>query len=129
MGIVVDLSHVGNKRGRCDSAFEEAGCFQPLLSDGIERLPANKPDELLKLIVDKGGFVGSASYPPFLPKGPDTTVEDCVEGIEHMVNLVGEDSVGIGNDFTQDQDPHFSTIFRMTKVMPAVWCRNVRVRV
>ena len=31
-----------------------------------------------------------------------------MSGIEYLVNLVGEDSVGIGkNDFTQDQDAAF----------------------
>ena len=53
--------------------------------------------------MDHGGFVGVATYPRFLPWGADTTVDNCVEAIEYVVNLVGEDSVGIGTDFTQDQ--------------------------
>ena len=108
VGIVVDLSHVGNKTSE-DAILhsKKPVAFSHCCPTALKDYPRNKPDELLKLIVDKGGFVGFASYPPFLPKGPDTTVEDCVEGIEYMVNLVGEDSVGIGNDFTQDQDAAF----------------------
>jgi len=44
-----------------------------------------------------------ATYPPFLPKGPETTVDDALDAFEHVINLVAEDSVAIGTDFTQDQ--------------------------
>ena len=54
-----------------------------------------------------GGFVGFASYTPFLPKGPDTTIDDCIEGVEYLINLVGEDSVGLGTDWVQDHDINF----------------------
>ena len=96
-------------RSECsESTLAEAlYVFSHCCPTALKDYPRNKPDELLKLIVDRGGFVGFASYPPFLPKGSDTTVEDCVEGMEYMVNLVGEDSVGIGNDFPQDQDVGF----------------------
>jgi len=42
-----------------------------------------------------------------MPQGPDSAVEHCVEALEHLVNLVGEDTVGIGTDFTQGQDAEF----------------------
>ena len=69
--------------------------------------PRNKTDDELRFIVDRGGFVGYATYPPFMPQGPDSTVGHCVETLEFLVNLVGEDSVGIGTDFTQGQDAAF----------------------
>jgi membrane dipeptidase len=46
-------------------------------------------------------------FPPFLRKGPQSTVDDYVEAIDYVVNLVGEDCVGIGTDFTQDHDESF----------------------
>lgn len=108
IGIVVDLSHVGNRTSEdaiCHS--KKPVTFSHCCPTALKDYPRNKSDELLKLIVDKGGFVGFASYPPFLPKGAGTTVDDCIDGIEYMVNLLGEDSVGIGNDFTQGQDVEF----------------------
>ncbi|GIT52887.1 MAG: hypothetical protein Ct9H300mP16_00470 [Pseudomonadota bacterium] len=68
--------------------------------------PRNKSDAQLKLIVEHGGFVGVTTYPSFLPRGADPG-DDCVAAIDYVVNLVGEDRVGIGTDFTQDQDAEF----------------------
>lgn len=108
LGIVVDLSHVGAKtseeailHSKRPVAFTHC-CPTELLDH-----PRNKTDEQMRLIVDHGGFVGVATYPPFLPKGADTTVDDAVAAMDYVVNLVGEDHVGIGTDFTQDQDGAF----------------------
>ncbi|MCG8559114.1 MAG: dipeptidase [Hyphomicrobiales bacterium] len=108
LGIVVDLSHVGDRTSR--EAIEHSRqpvAFTHCCPMALKDYPRNKPDDLLKLIVEKGGFVGFATYPLFLPKGNDTTLDDCVEGLEYVVDLVGEDAVGIGTDFTQDQDRAF----------------------
>jgi microsomal dipeptidase-like Zn-dependent dipeptidase len=40
--------------------------------------------------------------PPFLAKGNAASVADYIEAIEYVINIAGEDSVGIGTDFTQD---------------------------
>ncbi|MCG8512348.1 MAG: dipeptidase, partial [Rhodospirillales bacterium] len=50
---------------------------------------------------DKGGIVGVSIFTPGMPKGNDSTVEDYIASIEHMIALVGEDHVGIGTDFSQ----------------------------
>ncbi len=116
LGIVVDLSHVGNmtsKEAILHSAKPTA--FTHCCPSALKDYPRNKSDDLLKLIVDRGGFVGFATYPPFLPKEDKTTVEDCVEAIEYVVDLVGEDSVGIGTDFTQDQDGAFFDYLSLDK--------------
>jgi len=41
-------------------------------------------------------------FPAFLKRGPAATVDDYVEAIEYVINLCGEDVVGIGTDFTQE---------------------------
>ena len=46
-------------------------------------------------------------FPAFLRAGKDATVEDYVEAMDYVINLVGEDCVGFGTDFTQDQDQAF----------------------
>jgi membrane dipeptidase len=73
--------------------------------------PRNKSDEELRAIAQKGGFVGVTLFPPFLKRGTYSTIEDIIEGIEHVANIVGEDQVGIGTDFTQGYgEPFFRYI-------------------
>jgi membrane dipeptidase len=69
--------------------------------------PRNKSDDQLRAIADKGGFVGVTVFPPFLKRGVDSTIDDYVEAIEAVVNVVGEDQVGIGTDFTQGHGDEF----------------------
>ena len=47
-------------------------------------------------------MIGFAIYTPFLLKSADSSIYDCVEAMEYMINIVGEDSVGIGTDWVQD---------------------------
>jgi membrane dipeptidase len=46
-------------------------------------------------------------FPPFLKGGDDSTVDNYVEAIEYVINLVGEDCVGYGTDFTQGYGQNF----------------------
>jgi len=104
VGILVDLSHVGPQTS--DDAIRHSKkpvAFTHCCPTALLDHPRNKSDEQLKLIADRGGIVGIATYPPFLPKGVKTTVDDTLDAFEHVINLVGEDSVAIGTDFTQDQ--------------------------
>jgi len=108
VGVVVDLSHVGAKTSEdairySKSPVAYSHCCPAALLDH----PRNKSDAQLKLIVEQGGFVGVTTYPSFLPRGAASSVDDCVAAIDYVVNLVGEDRVGIGTDFTQDQDADF----------------------
>ena len=108
LGILVDLSHVGPQTSQ--DAIEHSKrpvAYTHCAPAAFKPHPRNKTDEQLKFIADRGGFVGYATYPPFMPQGPDSTVEHCVEALEYLLNLVGEDTVGIGTDFTQGQDKAF----------------------
>ena len=116
LGILIDLSHVGSKTSE-DAILhsKQPVAYTHCCPAGLKDYPRNKTDEELKFIADRGGFIGVATYPPFLPKGPETTVDDCVEVFEYVINLVGEDCVGIGTDFTQDQDLAFFRYLRLDK--------------
>ena len=108
VGVVVDLSHVGAKTSEDAIRYSKAPvayshCCPAALLDH----PRNKTDAQLKLIVEHGGFVGVTTYPSFLPRGAESSVDDCVAAIDYVVDLVGEDRVGIGTDFTQGQDAAF----------------------
>jgi len=102
VGIMVDLSHVGGHTSSEAIAFSKKPvCYSHCLPSGLKEHPRNKSDEQLKEIADAGGFVGVTMFAPFLKRGIDATVEDYVEAIDYVVNLIGEDTVGIGSDFTQ----------------------------
>jgi membrane dipeptidase len=46
-------------------------------------------------------------FAPFLAKGIDSTIDDYAEAIEYTMNIVGEDAIGIGTDFTQGHGQDF----------------------
>jgi membrane dipeptidase len=108
VGIMCDLSHVGPKTSEdVILASTKPVCYSHCLPAGLKEHPRNKSDEQLRFIADKGGFIGVTMFPPFLRKGTESTVDDYVEAIAYVVNLVGEDCVGIGTDFTQGYGPSF----------------------
>ncbi len=125
LGMVIDLSHVG-ARTSADAIRHSKRplAFTHCCPSGLLDHPRNKSDEQLTTMAQSGGFIGVATYPPFLPKGADTTVDDAVGAIEYVIDLVGEDCVGIGTDFTQNQSADWFDWLRRDKgdgrwLMPA----------
>jgi membrane dipeptidase len=108
VGIMVDLSHVGGATSEeAILASTKPVCYSHCLPSGLKEHPRNKSDEQLRFIADRGGFIGVTMFPPFLKRGIEATVHDYVEAIDYVINLVGEDCVGIGTDFTQGYDKGF----------------------
>jgi membrane dipeptidase len=108
VGIVCDLSHVGAQTSTdVIRHSKKPVAFTHCLPAGLKAHPRNKTDEQLKLIVDHGGFVGVTMYPWFLPRGNQSTIDDYVTAIDYILDRVGEEQVGIGTDFTQDQGRGF----------------------
>jgi membrane dipeptidase len=96
--LMVDLSHSGQntcldaaRYSKAPISINHTGCRA--LCD----LPRNKTDEELRLVADKGGFVG-IYFMPFLKSDSHPHAEDVVAHIDHAVNVCGEDAVGIGTD-------------------------------
>jgi membrane dipeptidase len=107
-GIMVDLSHVGgNTSMEAILESKKPVCYSHCLPSGLKEHPRNKSDEELKFIADHGGFIGVTMFPPFLNRGIEATVDDYVEAMDYVINLVGEDCVGFGTDFTQGYDKGF----------------------
>ena len=116
LGILVDLSHVGVKTSSETIACSRRPCaYTHVAPYGAFNNPRNKTDEQLREIVDAGGFVGVATYPPFMKTGANTTLDDCVELFEYMIDVCGESNVGIGTDFTQGHDDAFFDWLRQDK--------------
>ena len=105
LGILVDLSHVGARTADDAIRASEKPCaYTHVGPTGLFDHPRNKTDAQLRAIVDRGGFVGVATYPPFMKSGANTTLDDCVDLFEYMIGVCGEANIGIGTDATQDQD-------------------------
>lgn len=108
LGILCDLSHVGPKTSEdAIRASRRRVAYSHCLPAGLKAHPRNKSDEQLRFIADHDGFVGVTMFPPFLAKGAAATVADYVEAIEYVIDLVGEDIVGVGTDFTQGYEQPF----------------------
>ena len=108
VGILCDLSHVGAQSARdVIECSTKPVCYSHCLPAGLKEHPRNKSDEDLSFIAKRNGFVGVTMFPPFLAKGVEATVDNYVEAIDYIVNLVGEDRVGIGTDFTQGYGREF----------------------
>ncbi len=116
VGMLCDLSHVGPNTSR-DVILESKKpvAYSHCLPSALKAHPRNKSDEELKFIADHGGFVGVTMFPPFLKRGIDSTVDDYVEAIDYVTNIVGEDAVGFGTDFTQGYGRPFMEWITMDK--------------
>jgi membrane dipeptidase len=106
--ILCDLSHVGPRTSReVIEHSQQPVCYSHCLPSGLKEHPRNKSDEQLRFLADHGGFVGVTMFPPFLRRGTQATLADYIEAIAYVLNIVGEDQVGIGTDFTQGHDAAF----------------------
>ena len=107
LGMVIDLSHVGPKTSSDTISLSKSPVTYTHCCPALKKHPRNKTDYQLKEIANKGGMIGFASYTPFLPKGSNSNIDDCIDAMDYLINVVGEDQVGIGTDWVQDQDISF----------------------
>ena len=96
--VMVDLSHSGERT--CLEAARHS--IQPISINhtgcrALTDLPRNKTDAELRLVGERGGFVG-IYFMPFLNPKSVASAADVVAHIEHAINICGEDHVGLGTD-------------------------------
>lgn len=100
LGITLDLSHLNEK---CFWESIELTNLIPIATHSNARTltdhPRNLRDEQLKAISHRGGVIGIVLYDYFLKIGDKKpTLEDVFAHADYIVNLCGEDHVGIGSD-------------------------------
>ncbi len=104
VGVLCDLSHVGDKTSADVIARSKSPvCISHILPRALKDVKRNKPDELFVACAEKGGLIGVSLFAPGLAAGNDATVEDYLDAMTHIIDLVGEDHVGIGTDFSLDR--------------------------
>ena len=102
LGIACDLSHVGTRTiADVIARAKMLPCFSHVLPAGMKDLKRNIPDELLRAVGAAGGMIGISDFGPFMRRGNDSTIEDYLEAIGYVIDLAGEDHVGVGSDSTQ----------------------------
>jgi membrane dipeptidase len=65
--------------------------------------PRNLPDNLMKACASRGGVIGISGFGPFLGDN-DASTSTYVAHIEYVLDLLGEDHVGIALDYVFDRD-------------------------
>lgn len=104
LGILIDLSHVGHRTTM--EAIEvslKPVAFTHANPSSLCNHPRNQPDDAIKAIAAKGGVVGATIFPPFLPSGNESTLDDFVQVVDYLVELIGINHVAVGTDFTEGQ--------------------------
>lgn len=100
LGIIVDCSHLN------DAGTEQLGDILnvPFVASHsnareVTAHTRNLPDNLIKLIANKGGVIGLNFAQSFLGISPVSRIEDIVKHGLYLINKGGEDVVALGTDF------------------------------
>ena len=99
LGMIVDLSHAGKKT--CLDAInfsKKPVAISHAIPEFFHKSIRNIDDEVLKKLSNKNGFIGLSLYPYHLKNHGDCKLEEFCEMIKQLVNMIGEDNIGIGSD-------------------------------
>ena len=103
VGMMVDISHAG------EQTFYDALAISntPIVashssSRALCNHPRNLTDDQLKALAAKEGIAQVTLYSGFLREEGPATIQDAIEHLNHMVNIMGIEHVGIGTDFDGD---------------------------
>lgn len=104
LGILVDLSHVSEATSwDALNRSEKPVVFTHAHADAMTHHPRSKSDDLIRAVAEKGGMIGvtASSALGFLTPGVQPTIADFVRHVTYLVELVGDDHVGIGLDLDE----------------------------
>ena len=103
VGMMVDISHAG------DRTFYDALDIstKPIVashssSRALCNHPRNLTDDQLRALAAKGGVAQVTLYNGFLKEEGQATIQDAIRHLNHMVDVMGIEHVGIGTDFDGD---------------------------
>lgn len=103
LGLMVDLSHAGDKSfydalelSKTPIVCSHSSCRA--LCDH----PRNLTDEQMRALAKCGGVMQVTLYNGFLRKDGQATILDAISHLEHAIQVMGIDHVGLGTDFDGD---------------------------
>lgn len=104
LGVMVDISHAAES-----TFYDVLACSRyPIIAShssarALCNHPRNLTDDQLKAIAGQGGVVQLCLYKGFINEEAEkASVSDAIRHINHMVDLIGVEHVGIGSDFDGD---------------------------
>lgn len=103
LGIMVDLSHAHEKSFY--DALEISATPIVCSHSSCRALcdhPRNLTDDQMRLLASKGGVMQVTLYPGFLRSEGTATIVDAMKHLEHAIEVMGIDCVGLGTDFDGD---------------------------
>jgi microsomal dipeptidase-like Zn-dependent dipeptidase len=103
LGILVDLSHAA------ETSFYDALDISrvPIVcshssSRALCDHPRNLTDDQMRALAAKGGVAQTTIYNGFLRRHGESTILDVLDHLEHAIEIMGIDHVGLGTDFDGD---------------------------
>lgn len=100
LGILVDISHVSRQTMLDATRHSSAPVIASHSSvKAVADHPRNMDDAQLLALRDNGGVVQIVAFDSYVREGGDADVDMFIDHIDHAVNLIGIDHVGISSDF------------------------------
>ena len=103
LGVLVDMSHAGE-----ESFYQalEISSMPIVCSHSSARAlcdhQRNLTDDQMRALANKGGVAQTTIYNGFLRKEGEATINDVIAHLEHAIDVMGIDHVGLGTDFDGD---------------------------
>ena len=103
LGVMVDMSHAGE-----ESFYQalEISSMPIVCSHSSARAlcdhQRNLTDDQMHALAKKGGVAQTTIYHGFLRKEGEATINDVIAHLEHAIDVMGIDHVGLGTDFDGD---------------------------
>jgi membrane dipeptidase len=118
LGILIDVSHLSDA-GFWDLLDLAKGPVMASHSNAREvcNHPRNMTDDMIKAMAERKGVMGM-NFAPHFVHPTHATVNGVVDHIDHIVNLVGPEFVGLGSDF--DGIPYTPTGLEDVTKMPNI---------
>jgi len=103
LGIMVDLSHAAEKSfyDALDISQQPIVCSHSSCRALCDH-PRNLTDDQMRALAARGGVMQVTLYPGFLCKEGEATIQDAMRHLEHAVEVMGIEHVGLGTDFDGD---------------------------
>lgn len=104
VGLVVDMSHSAD-RSTIEAADHSERPIAITHANPFDWHPArrNKPDDVIRAVVQNGGMMGFSIYPHHLSGGSDCTLKGFCQMIADTAERYGVKHFGIGSDLCQGQ--------------------------
>ena len=121
-GMLVDLSHVGNKTTLDAIEWSQKPvAITHANPASVFAHKRNKSDAIIKALAEKGGVIGCAAYRNITPVAACDDVVPWAEMVARTVEIAGIDHVGLGTDFS-----HHSSQVYLDWMRAGRWTRSVQ---